>query len=50
LLPLEDLLKSLPKEVLEKPASLNGSDRDSGGEGDDEAEESVKVLIFCDKI
>ncbi len=39
-LPLEELLKALPKEVLEKPASIDGG---SGSEGDDEADGDDKA-------
>lgn len=43
-MPLEELLKSLPAEVLEKPASLEEQkEEESGDEADDEADEKVRI-------
>ena len=41
-IPIEELLKNLPAEILEKPASLDERENgESGDEADDEAEDKV---------
>ncbi len=47
-MPIEDLLKNLPKEILEKPAKLDepmgeGESSDSGGEETKEKKDKKKV-------
>ena len=46
-LPLEELLKTLPKEVFEKPASLAGSD--TGGSGDESEDNNSVWLSLCNR-
>ena len=46
-MPIEELLKNLPPEILEKPASLDDKgNTESGDDADDEAEEKVSKFIL----
>lgn len=45
LMPLDELLSSLPKEILEKPASLEPSDRGSGEESEAEVSNQVTHIF-----
>ena len=45
-LPLEELLQSLPQEVLEKPASLEPSDNESEQDGEGKADGKEKVGLL----
>ena len=45
-MPIEELLKNLPPEILEKPASLDDKgNTESGDDADDEAEEKVSKFM-----